>query len=200
LSTCAEATAFRASFRRHAHACSIARALVLHPPLLLMDEPFAALDEITRFKLNDDLLTLHGELATTIVFVTHSVYESVYLSHRIAVMAARPGRIIEEIAISAPSREPRISARAPPTRTFARSLAGLARRDGRGFEVKPLPQSAPPRWLCGTAPPVLVFIAMLAAWEAYVRLRHVPAYILPSPSLVLETLVTDSGTLFRPCS
>jgi len=82
---------------------SIARALVLHPPLLLMDEPFAALDEITRFKLNDDLLTLHGELATTIVFVTHSVYESVYLSHRIAVMAARPGRIIEEIAISAPS-------------------------------------------------------------------------------------------------
>jgi NitT/TauT family transport system ATP-binding protein len=82
---------------------SIARALVLHPPLLLMDEPFAALDEITRIKLNDDLLTLHGELATTIVFVTHSVYESVYLSHRIAVMAARPGRIIEEIAISAPS-------------------------------------------------------------------------------------------------
>lgn len=82
---------------------SIARALVLHPPLLLMDEPFAALDEITRFKLNDDLLTLHGELGTTIVFVTHSVYESVYLSTRIAVMAARPGRIIEEIAISAHS-------------------------------------------------------------------------------------------------
>jgi len=72
---------------------SIARALVSHPPLLLMDEPFAALDEITRFKLNDDLLTLHGELATTIIFVTHSVYESVYLSSRIAVMASRPGRI-----------------------------------------------------------------------------------------------------------
>jgi NitT/TauT family transport system ATP-binding protein len=82
---------------------SIARALVSRPPLLLLDEPFAALDEITRFKLNDDLLTLQGALATTIVFVTHSVYESVYLSHRIAVMAARPGRIVEEIAISAPS-------------------------------------------------------------------------------------------------
>jgi len=82
---------------------SIARALVLHPPLLLMDEPFAALDEITRFKLNDDLLALQDELRTTIVFVTHSVYESVYLSSRIAVMAARPGRIIEEIAINAPS-------------------------------------------------------------------------------------------------
>jgi len=54
----------------------------------------------------------------------------------------------------------------------------------------------PPRWAVRTAPPVLVFMAMLAAWEAYVRLRHVPAYILPAPSLVLETLVTDSGTLF----
>ncbi len=81
---------------------SIARALVLRPPLLLMDEPFAALDEITRFKLNDDLLRLQGELGTTIVFVTHSVFESVYLSSRIAVMAAR-GRSIAEIAIDAPS-------------------------------------------------------------------------------------------------
>jgi NitT/TauT family transport system ATP-binding protein len=82
---------------------SIARALVLRPPLLLMDEPFAALDEITRFKLNDDLLGLQRALGTTIVFVTHSVYESVYLSSRIAVMGARPGRIIEEIAVDAPS-------------------------------------------------------------------------------------------------
>jgi NitT/TauT family transport system ATP-binding protein len=81
---------------------SIARALVLRPPLLLMDEPFAALDEITRFKLNDDLLALQGELGTTIVFVTHSVFESAYLSTRIAVMAAR-GRAVAEIAIEAPS-------------------------------------------------------------------------------------------------
>jgi len=77
---------------------SIARALVLRPLLLLMDEPFAALDEITRFRLNDDLLRLQGELGATIVFVTHSVYESAYLSTRIAVMAARPGRIVAEIA------------------------------------------------------------------------------------------------------
>jgi NitT/TauT family transport system ATP-binding protein len=80
---------------------SIARALVLRPPLLLMDEPFAALDEISRFKLNDDLLALQRALGTTIVFVTHSVYESVYLSSRIAVMAARPGRIIDEIEVDA---------------------------------------------------------------------------------------------------
>ncbi|MGH6823278.1 MAG: ABC transporter ATP-binding protein [Methylocella sp.] len=82
---------------------SIARALVLRPLVLLMDEPFAALDEITRFKLNDDLLALRGELGTTIVFVTHSVFESVYLSTRIAVMAPRPGRVVEEIAINTPA-------------------------------------------------------------------------------------------------
>jgi len=83
---------------------SIARALVLKPKLLLMDEPFAALDEITRFRLNDDLVALKAELGTTVVFVTHSVYESVYLSSRIVVMASRPGRIVETIAVPAPQR------------------------------------------------------------------------------------------------
>ncbi len=79
--------------------CAIARALVTKPALLLMDEPFAALDEVTRFKLNDDLLALKRELGTTIVFVTHSVYESVYLSTRIVVLSARGGGIIDEIDI-----------------------------------------------------------------------------------------------------
>ncbi|MGL5735058.1 MAG: ABC transporter ATP-binding protein, partial [Beijerinckiaceae bacterium] len=81
---------------------SIARALVTKPKLLLMDEPFAALDEITRFKLNNDLLDLWADLQCTVVFVTHSVFESVYLSSRIIVMAARPGRVVEDVAIDAP--------------------------------------------------------------------------------------------------
>ena len=81
---------------------SIARALVTEPQLLLMDEPFAALDEITRFKLNNDLLQMWQALRTTVVFVTHSVFESVYLSSRIVVMAARPGRVFTELAIDAP--------------------------------------------------------------------------------------------------
>ena len=81
---------------------SIARGLVTEPSLLLMDEPFAALDEITRHRLNNDLLALWREVGFTAVFVTHSVFESVFLSSRIVTMAARPGRIIAELNITAP--------------------------------------------------------------------------------------------------
>ncbi|MCK6453384.1 MAG: ABC transporter ATP-binding protein [Alphaproteobacteria bacterium] len=80
---------------------SIARALVTRPRLLLMDEPFAALDEITRFKLNNDVMELWRSQSWTVVFVTHSVFESVYLSSRIVVMAPRPGRIVAEHRIDA---------------------------------------------------------------------------------------------------
>ena len=81
---------------------SIARAMVTQPKLILMDEPFAALDEITRFKLNNDLLEMQARIGCTVIFVTHSVFESVFLSDRIVVMAARPGRVIEELHVDAP--------------------------------------------------------------------------------------------------
>ena len=81
---------------------SIARALVTEPRLLLMDEPFAALDEITRFRLNNDLLAVWYALGKTVVFVTHSVFESVYLSQRVVVMTPRPGRVFAELAIETP--------------------------------------------------------------------------------------------------
>lgn len=84
---------------------SIARALVTRPHLLLMDEPFAALDEITRFKLNDDLRALWRSLGCTVVFVTHSVFESVYLSNRVLMLTPQPGRVSAEFTIAAP--EPR---------------------------------------------------------------------------------------------
>jgi NitT/TauT family transport system ATP-binding protein len=84
---------------------SLARALVTDPDILLMDEPFAALDEITRFRLNNDLLALWRKLRKTVIFVTHSVFESVYLSQRVVVMTARPGRLGAEFRIDA--SEPR---------------------------------------------------------------------------------------------
>ena len=87
---------------------SLARALAAQPKLLLLDEPFAALDEITRNALGDDLLRLWKEDGLTVLFVTHSVSESSYLSQRVLVMTPRPGRIAEDIALPF-GRENRLS-------------------------------------------------------------------------------------------
>ncbi len=100
---------------------SIARAFVGRPKLLLMDEPFAALDEMTRQELNDDFLKLWKAAGLTVVFVTHSVAEAAYLSTRVAVMSPRPGRIVADIALSrAPAPD--------PARRFSTEFAADARR------------------------------------------------------------------------
>ncbi|MHB1207548.1 MAG: ABC transporter ATP-binding protein [Rhodospirillaceae bacterium] len=83
---------------------SIARAIVTQPRLLLMDEPFAALDEITRFHLNDDLLALWQRNRWTVVFVTHSIREAVFLSERVMVLSPRPGRIVADVKIDLPAQ------------------------------------------------------------------------------------------------
>jgi NitT/TauT family transport system ATP-binding protein len=81
---------------------SIARALSVSPQILLLDEPFGALDEMTRDHLNEELLGIRQQLAWTAFFVTHSVPEAVFLSNRILVMSANPGRIHEEIGVDLP--------------------------------------------------------------------------------------------------
>jgi NitT/TauT family transport system ATP-binding protein len=115
---------------------SLARALVTDPDILLMDEPFAALDEITRFRLNNDLLALWRNLHKTVVFVTHSVFESVYLSQRVIVMTSRPGRIAAEIGIS--TAEPRTE----DFRTSA-EYAGLCRKVSSALAPSYPGQAAP---------------------------------------------------------
>ena len=78
---------------------SLARTLVMEPAILLLDEPFAALDEVLRQQLNEDLLSIWAAQSSTMVFVTHNVGEAVFLSHRVFVMSANPGRIMEEVEI-----------------------------------------------------------------------------------------------------
>jgi NitT/TauT family transport system ATP-binding protein len=107
---------------------SIARALVTKPKLLLMDEPFAALDEITRIRLNNDLLRLWEGQGWTVVFVTHSVYESVFLSSRIVVMAARPGRIVDEIEIDAPYPRDEAFRMSEPYNAYCRAASAALHR------------------------------------------------------------------------
>jgi NitT/TauT family transport system ATP-binding protein len=113
---------------------SLARALVTDPDILLMDEPFAALDEITGFRLNDDLLSLWRDLRKTVIFVTHSVFESVYLSQRVIVMTSRPGRVGAEFRIDA----------AEPRGEDFRTSADYARYCRRvSHALAPLPQGQP---------------------------------------------------------
>ena len=182
---------------------SIARALVTEPQLLLMDEPFAALDEITRFSLNDDLLQMWQALRTTVIFVTHSVFESVYLSSRIVVMAARPGRVFAELAVDAPyprdrqlSHLGRIRRLLSPhiggagaghggRRRTVKMLSAIQRRDRRDRRERAL----------RIALPIIVLAIGLIDLGVAVRIGSIPPYVLPAPRLILQTLISDWALL-----
>jgi NitT/TauT family transport system ATP-binding protein len=114
---------------------SIARALSFSPPLLLMDEPFGALDEMTRERMNLELLRIWEQSGSTVIFVTHSISEAVFLSTRVVVMSARPGRIVGVVYVDLP--QPRtIETREDPF--FADLIREVRRllREGGGFEAE----------------------------------------------------------------
>jgi NitT/TauT family transport system ATP-binding protein len=106
---------------------SLARSLVLEPELFLLDEPFGALDELTRERLNDELMSLFSDGAFTAVFVTHSVTEAVYLSSRVLVMSPRPGRIVGEVAVPFPYPRPAHLRFAPEFGRLAARVSDLLR-------------------------------------------------------------------------
>ncbi|MFT4242234.1 MAG: ABC transporter ATP-binding protein [Acidovorax sp.] len=113
---------------------SIARGLVTQPDLLLMDEPFGALDEITRHKLDADLLDLWRKKKLTVIFVTHSIHEAVFLSSRVVMMAARPGRVVEEFRIDEPYPRTTDFMVSPQFSRYAKQLQDSLLRASAGTE------------------------------------------------------------------
>jgi NitT/TauT family transport system ATP-binding protein len=118
---------------------AIARALAVHPPLLLMDEPFGALDEMTRERLQSELLAICAKTGTSTVFVTHSISEAVFLSQRVVVMSPRPGRITDVIPVDLPTRDD--AARQSPAYFEAITRVRRALRESGGTPT-PAPRPA----------------------------------------------------------
>ena len=111
---------------------SIARALATEPGVLLMDEPFGALDEFTRNRLDADLQRLWKQRGFTVVFVTHSIYEAVFLSSRVIVMAARPGRVIADVPIDGPAERDESFRVSSPFIEYCKVLSDHLARANRG--------------------------------------------------------------------
>ncbi|HEU6445254.1 MAG TPA: ABC transporter ATP-binding protein [Gaiellaceae bacterium] len=114
---------------------SIARALSFHPALLLMDEPFGALDEMTRERLNLELLRIWEQSGSTVIFVTHSIAEAVFLSTRVVVMSARPGKIVGVVDVDLPQPRGAETREEPSFAELIREVRLLLRKGG-GFEVE----------------------------------------------------------------
>ncbi len=198
---------------------SIARALVTRPKILLMDEPFAALDEITRHRLNDDLLALWWQERFTAVFVTHSVFESVYLSQRIVVMAARPGRVMADLDVDAPYPRDDLFRTSADYAHLCRVASGNAEGGDRRMSapsLMPSSMTAPTPRRGRSSPTERRILGLPASawprhpraarhrrrwrwrlWEFVVRIKGIPPYILPGPLLIAPDAGRPTGARCR---
>ena len=197
---------------------SIARALSFSPALLLMDEPFGALDEMTRERLNGELLQIWDETGCTVVFVTHSIAEAVFLSTRVVVMSPRPGRIAQIVEVDLPhprTQDTREDARFFELVTEVREAlhggsgrpAPRAERGGRPLSATSPVPAAPVageallgrtmRGLRGWIPAVIVFVLGIALWEGYVKAFDVQRFLLPPPSDIAQTFWDERAVLWH---